>query len=68
MTGRWPAKFKIYWCVVDSRGTAYLSTARITKAKAIDAWRIETDNRAWGWWRRAGYSCQRCDIKVRAHQ
>jgi hypothetical protein len=63
----WPRKFKTYWCVVDSRGTAYLASARTNRRRSIRAWLDDADKsgRGWRWWYRAGYSCQRVDVKVR---
>lgn len=67
----WPRKFRTYWCVVDPRGTAFLSTARQKKSSSIEAWVIEASNssralRLWAFWKRQGYSCQLWDIKVRS--
>lgn len=66
----WPRKFRTFWCVVDSRGNAYLSTAREKRSRSIEAWvnevgRARRGFRLWGYWKKAGYSCKRCDIKVR---
>jgi hypothetical protein len=67
---KWPRRYKTYWCVSDSRGTAYLSSARIQRSKSIIAFLNDVDTRRgdWRWWRRAGYLCQRVDIKVRNAQ
>ena len=67
MAKRWSPKFKTYWCVVDSRGTAYLSTARVTRSLSIAAWLADADkaDNGWKWWRRAKYVCQRVDVKIR---
>ena len=66
----WPRKFKTYWCVIDSRGTAYLVTARQNRSKSISAWLADADKagQGWRWWKRYGYSCQRVDIKVRSNK
>lgn len=68
----WPRKFQTYWCVVDKRGTAYLASARKTRVKSIEAFMADNEassiviDRKWATWRRWGFSCQRCDLKVRA--
>lgn len=63
----WPRKFRTFWCVVDGRGVAFLASARMTRARSISAFLDDADklHHDWGWWRRTGYTCQRCDIKVR---
>jgi hypothetical protein len=70
MMSRWPRKFKTYWCVIDGRGTAYMSSVRMTRAKSIAAWLADADksNRGWQWWYRANYRCQKVDIKIRDSQ
>jgi hypothetical protein len=39
----------------------------MTRARSISAFLDDADklHHDWGWWRRTGYTCQRCDIKVR---
>lgn len=67
----WPRKFRTFWCVVDSRGTAYLGSARDKRSKAIAAFMDDNEassivvDRSWATWRRWGFTCQRCDIKAR---
>lgn len=60
----WPKKYRTFWCVVDFKGMAYLSTARIRRKNSINGWLAEA-GKDWKWWRRHKWSCQRCDIKVR---
>lgn len=64
---RWPRRFRTFWCVVDERGTAYLVSASIRRATSIARFLDDADktNGGWAWWRRRGFSCQPCDIKVR---
>lgn len=67
---RWTRRFRTFWCVIDNRGTAYLFSARTRRSKSIAVFLADVDKvmRDWPWWRRIGYSCQRCDIKVRSSQ
>lgn len=65
MAKKWPRKFRTFWCVIDGQGTAYLSTARTRRSRSIAAWVAEVSDGNWAYWKRAKYSCQRCDIKVR---
>lgn len=69
MADRWPRKFKTYWCVIDGRGNAYMSSVRTTRSKSIAAWLADADkaHRGWRWWYRANYRCQLVDIKMRDH-
>lgn len=64
----WPRKFRTFWCVVDTQGTAYLVSARTRRSKSIAAFLGDADKakRGWRWWRDIGFSCQRCDIKIRS--
>ena len=64
----WPRKYRTFWCVIESRGTAYLVSARVTRSKSIAAWIADADKsgKGWKWWARKGYFCKRCDIKVRS--
>ena len=67
----WPRKYRTFWCVVDKRGTAYLGSARNTRSKSIAAFMADNEqssivvDRQWSTWRRWGFACQRCDVKVR---
>lgn len=72
----WPRRFRTYWVVCNSQGTAYLSTARTRRSASIAAWTFEEStlrkkcglkgpDRDWAYWRRYGYRCQRVDVKVR---
>lgn len=68
MSTNWPRKFHTYWCVVDGRGTAFLQSARSQRASSIASFMADADSlqqHNWRWWQRSGYTCQRCDIKVR---
>lgn len=68
MSANWPRKFRTYWCVVDERGTAFLQSARSRRASSIASFMDDADppqQHDWIWWRQSGYTCQRCDIKVR---
>lgn len=68
----WPRKYRTFWCVVDKHGTAYLGSARGNRSKSIAAFLNDNEqssivqDRSWATWRRWGFFCQRCDVKVRA--
>lgn len=68
----WPRKFRTFWCVVDKRGNAYVGSARSSRSKSIAAFLSDNEqsaivsDRTWATWRRWGFVCQRCDVKVRA--
>jgi hypothetical protein len=34
---KWPRHFRTFWCVSDSRGTAYLVSVRINRTRSIVA-------------------------------
>ena len=61
----WPRKFRTFWCVVDSRGTAYLVSARGNRSRSIAAFVNDAGKSKWSWWYRVGYRCRRVDIKCR---
>ena len=63
----WPRKYRTFWCVVDSQGTAHLVSSSLRRSTSIARFLDDASKtgQGWSWWRRNGYSCQLCDIKVR---
>ncbi len=60
-------KWKPYWIVVTTTGTAFLNTASETKAGSIRTYlRTAGNGKDWRWWRRSGgVSCEHVEITIR---